>query len=61
METAIDMTDPERLKGYTLCKGSPAIRTGKTGDNEANADFWGSEITSVNIGAYGGEGLDCNR
>lgn len=59
--TEIDMTDPERLKGYILCKGSPAIGTGKEGDNEARLDFWGNEITSVNIGAYGGAGVDCNE
>ena len=57
--TEIDMTDPDRLNGYRLCKGSPAIGTGREGDNEAQADFWGSEITSMNIGAYGGSGADC--
>jgi len=60
VETEIDMTDPERLKGYILCKGSPAIGTGKEGDNEARGDFWNNEITSVNIGAYGGQGVVCN-
>ena len=59
--TEIDMTDPERLKGYRLCKGSPAIGIGKEGDNPASADFWGKDINSVNIGAYGGQGIDCNE
>ncbi len=57
--TEIDMSDPGRLSGYSLCRGSPAIGTGKEGDNTAPADFWGDEIKSVNIGAYGGDGVDC--
>jgi hypothetical protein len=40
-ETGINMTDPARLSGYRLCKGSPAVGTGREGDNEALADFWG--------------------
>jgi hypothetical protein len=58
--TEIDMTDPERLNGYKLCSGSPAISTGKEDDNAALADFWGDKIRSVNIGAFGGDGVDCN-
>ena len=57
--TDIDMTDPHRLGGYRLCLGSPAIRKGREGNNEAQADFWGARITEVNIGAYGGGGVDC--
>jgi hypothetical protein len=57
--TEIDMKDPDRLGGYRLCRGSPAIDTGRPGDNEASADFWSDAITSTNIGAYGGEGVDC--
>jgi hypothetical protein len=60
-ETGIDMKDPESLGGYRLCLGSPAIGTGKEGDNEAAVDFWQDRIKSVNIGAYGGQGLDCNK
>ena len=59
-ETEIDMTDPQRLRGYALCKGSPALGSGKEGDNAAVADFWGDDIGSVNIGAYGGGGVDCD-
>ena len=58
-DTGIDMTDPQRLSGYRLCRGSSAIGTGRAGDNEAQADFWAKEIVSVNIGAYGEEGVDC--
>ncbi|MEE4217823.1 MAG: hypothetical protein V2I48_09450 [Xanthomonadales bacterium] len=59
--TEIDMSDPDRLQGYRLCKGSPALDRGKEGDNEAQADFWGDDITNVNIGAYGGHGVECNQ
>ncbi len=58
-DTEINMTDPQRLSGYRLCRGSPAIGTGKEGDNAAQVDFWGNEIVSVNIGAYGEEGVNC--
>ena len=61
VETAIDMTDPDRLRGYILCKGSPAIGTGKEGDNDIDADFWNNDISSVNIGAYGGPGIECDE
>jgi len=57
--TEIDMADPQRLSGYKLCAGSPAIGAGQEGDNGAQADFWDNEITAINIGAYGGEGVDC--
>jgi len=57
--TEIDMNDAEQLNGYKLCQGSPAIGTGTEGDNAAMVDFWGDEIKSVNIGAYGGDGMDC--
>ena len=59
--TEIDMSDPERLSGYKLCQGSPAIGSGKEGDNPANADFWLDKISSVNLGAYGGQGISCNE
>jgi len=58
--TEIDMTDPQRLSGYKLCNGSPAIGTGKEGDNAALVDFWGDKIKSVNIGAFGGDSVDCD-
>jgi hypothetical protein len=59
--TEINMTDPDRLGDYRLCRGSPAIGTGREGDNAARADFWGNEIDSENIGAYGGAGVDCTQ
>jgi hypothetical protein len=57
----IDMTDPERLSGYKLCQGSPALGSGIEGDNPADADFWRDKLSSVNIGAYGGHGVSCNE
>jgi hypothetical protein len=57
--TEIDMKDPERLGGYRLCLGSPAIGMGREGDNEAQSDFWDNDIKATNIGAYGGVGVDC--
>ena len=58
--TEIDMADPQRLSGYKLCVDSPAIGTGRADDNEAQADFWDDEITTMNIGAYGGAGVNCD-
>jgi len=57
--TGIDMTDPNRLDDYQLCVGSPAIGTGTEGDNEAEEDFWSDQISNLNIGAYGGNGVVC--
>lgn len=57
--TRIDMTAKDRLAGYKLCRGSPLIGAGRTGDNDSEIDFWGDEITSINIGSYGGAGIDC--
>ena len=59
-ETEIDMRNPDRLAGYRLCAGSPAIGAGKEGDNEAEADFWQDVIERANIGAYGGQGVQCS-
>jgi len=57
--TEIDMMDPNRLSGYKLCPRSPALGTGGEGDNAAEADFWGEQISNLNIGAYGGDGVSC--
>ena len=57
--TEIDMADPNRLSDYKLCIGSPALGAGTQGSNDATEDFWGDEITSTNIGAYGGDGVSC--
>ena len=53
----IDFRDPDRVAGYRLCIGSPSIGAG--GTDGADADFWGNDISSSNIGAYGGSGEDC--
>jgi len=58
--TEIDMTNPQRLSGYRLCAGSPAISSGQENDNESQVDFWGDDIQSTNIGAYGGDGIVCD-
>ncbi len=57
--TEVDMVNPQRLSGYRLCVGSPAIGTGREGGNVAQADFWSEKIARANIGAYGGHGVDC--
>ena len=57
----IDMKDPDRLSGFRLCRGSPAIGAGRPGDNEAEIDFWDDEKASENIGAYSGAGMDCEK
>jgi hypothetical protein len=58
--TEIDMRNPQRLAGFKLCHGSAAIGAGRSDDNDARDDFWDEDISSVNIGAYGGTGVDCN-
>lgn len=58
-DTYVDWSDPARLSGYRLCTGSPAIGAGTDDDNTADDDFWGNKITSTNIGAYEGSGVDC--
>jgi hypothetical protein len=57
--TDIDMSDPDRLTGYKLCTGSPAIGAGQNPGSPSGVDFWGNDVTSANIGAYGGDGEDC--
>ena len=58
--TGIDMADPGRLAGYKLCIGSPAIGAGQDAASPSGIDPWGDEVTSTNIGAYGGDGVDCS-
>jgi hypothetical protein len=50
----IDMTDPDRLAGYRLKSGSPAINTGKIIENNGGQNFVGEELGNdvVNIGAF---------
>jgi len=57
--TGIDMSDPDRLAGHKLCTGSPAVGAGQYPGSQSGADLWGEEIRSANIGAYGGDGVDC--
>jgi len=57
--TGVDMSDPDRLDGYKLCIGSPAIGAGQDAGSPSGVDHWGDEVTSANIGAYGGDGVDC--
>ncbi len=48
----IDMTDSNRLSGYKLKLGSPALGAGKMIKNNGNKDFLGNRITeNPNIGA----------
>ncbi len=50
--------DIEEIKSYELSKYSPLIGKGTKIDNELKTDFFGNEITSNNIGCYGGNGVD---
>lgn len=50
----IDMTDPDRLAGYRLKSGSPAIKTGKIIPGNGGKNFAGEKLDegAVNIGAF---------
>lgn len=52
--TDIDMTDPNRLAGYKLKEGSPAIDAGVMVSNNGGKNFAGEELNNnlVNIGAF---------
>lgn len=51
--TNIDMTDPNRLSGYRLKDGSPAIGSGKRIENNGGMDFGSKQLPEkINIGAY---------
>ena len=43
---------------FVLSKDSPLIGAGIEIDDEIITDFFGNEITSNNIGCYGGDGVD---
>jgi hypothetical protein len=49
----IDMTDPDRLAGYRLKPGSPAITAGKSIENSGGQNFAGETLDegAINIGA----------
>lgn len=42
--TDIDMTDPDRLSGYRLKEGSPAINTGRIIEEKPGKDFAGNPV-----------------
>jgi hypothetical protein len=50
----IDMTDPDRLAGYRLKPGSPALKTGKIIPGNGGKNFAGETLDedAVNIGAF---------
>jgi len=50
----IDMNNPNRLSGYRLQEGSPAINAGLKIENNGGQNFWGEELKedAVNIGAW---------
>jgi hypothetical protein len=51
--TNIDMTAPNRLSGYKLKGGSPAIGAGKSIENNGGKNFGGNSLPDVpNIGAF---------
>lgn len=43
---------------FMLSAASPLVGAGSKVDDDITTDFFGNEITSVNIGCYGGEGTD---
>ena len=51
---AVDFNDPEKLWGYKLRKGSPAIDAGILTNDNGGVDFWGSKLfeDAVDIGAH---------
>jgi len=53
-DTDIDMHDPERLAGYKLKDGSPAIGAGMIITKNGGKDFWGNPIgtEAIDIGAH---------
>ena len=47
------MKDPNRLSGYKLKEGSPAIESGEIIQDNGEKDFGGISITGIpNIGAF---------
>ncbi|MEE4217826.1 MAG: hypothetical protein V2I48_09465 [Xanthomonadales bacterium] len=58
----LDMkTERHLLDGYQLCNGSPSIGAGTAAGDDGGLDFWGNPVLSKNIGAYGGEGVNCPK
>lgn len=50
--------DYSDVNSFALSKDSPLIGAGKEIDGAPTVDFFGNEITEVNIGCYGGNGTD---
>ncbi len=50
--------DTSDVLSYVLSKDSPLIGAGIKVDDGITTDFFGNEITSNNIGCYGGDGTD---
>ncbi len=46
------------INSYVLSKDSPLIGAGTKVDDGLTTDFFGNEITSNNIGCYGGDGVE---
>ncbi len=46
----------EGTDAWRLAENSPLIGKGMSIDDGLTTDFWGNEITSANIGCYGGDG-----
>lgn len=51
-------TDYSDVKSFMLSKDSPLIGTGAVVNDYVATDFFGNEISSANIGCYGGNGTD---
>ena len=51
-------TDYSDINSFMLSKDSPLIGAGVKVDGAPSTDFFGNEITSANIGCYGGTGTD---
>ena len=50
--------DTSDIKSYELSKDSPLVGSGIEIDDGLTTDFFGNEITSNNIGCYGGNGVE---
>lgn len=50
--------DTSDIMSYVLSKDSPLIGKGEKVDDGLTTDFFGNEITSNNIGCYGGKGVN---
>ena len=50
--------DTADIMSYVLSEKSPLIGKGEKVDDGLTTDFYGNEITSNNIGCYGGNGVD---